>query len=302
MDNNRTINILLIEDCRADCCLMEGMLKDSDILHFDIETVSTLSIGTARLSEKKFDVVILDLGLPESSGMDTLKKMLVHNLEVPIIVLTGRDDDQLGMEAVKEGAQDYLSKGQLDKNWLARSIRYAVERHRLLAELHKQSLKDYLTGLNNRRGFFLLAQQHTKLAKRMKRSVLFVIADLDGMKKINDTFGHEAGDQALIKTADILKKTFRDADILGRIGGDEFAVCIMEDDTSTAEVITERLEENIQVANNMKTVPYELSISAGIARFDSDSQNSFEQMLAQADALMYEKKRSRQQYLQTKKF
>jgi diguanylate cyclase (GGDEF)-like protein len=239
--------------------------------------------------------VILDLGLPGSSGTDTLKQILVHNLEVPIIVLTGKDDDLLGMEAMREGAQDYLSRGQLDRNLLARSLRYAIERHRLLAELHKQSLQDYLTGITNRRGFFLLAQQQIKLAKRMKRPVLLVVADLDGMKKINDTLGHEAGDRALIETAGILRNTFRDSDIIGRIGGDEFAVCIMEDDTSTAEVITKRLEKNIRMANTSRTAPYELSLSAGIARFDPDSGYSFEQMLAQADALMYEKKRAKQQ-------
>jgi len=295
MDKNQNIKILLIEDCHADCCLMEGMLKDSDAVRFELETVSRLSTGLARLAGGKFDVVLLDLGLPDSSGMDTLKKILEHNLEVPIIVLTGQDDDHLGLETIKEGAQDYLSKGQLDKNVLTRSIRYAIERHHLLSELHNLSLKDYLTGLNNRRGYFLLARQQVKLAKRMRRPVLFVVADLDGMKKINDTFGHEAGDQALIETAGILKKTFRDADIIGRIGGDEFAVCIMEDDTSTAEAITVRMEENVRIANSATTSPYELSISAGIARFDYASQTSFEQMLAQADGLMYEKKRTRQQ-------
>jgi len=295
MDKNQNIKILLIEDCHADCCLMEGMLKDSDAVRFELETVSRLSTGLARLAGGKFDVVLLDLGLPDSSGMDTLKKILEHNLEVPIIVLTGQDDDHLGLETIKEGAQDYLSKGQLDKNVLTRSIRYAIERHHLLSELHNLSLKDYLTGLNNRRGYFLLARQQVKLAKRMRRPVLFVVADLDGMKKINDTFGHEAGDQALIETAGILKKTFRDADIIGRIGGDEFAVCIMEDDTSTAEAITARLEENIRIANNTTTSSYKLSISEGIARFEASSQGSFEQMLAQADGLMYKKKRTRQQ-------
>jgi diguanylate cyclase (GGDEF)-like protein len=295
VDKNQNINVLLIEDCHADCCLIEGMLKDSEAVRFGVETVNRLSTGLARLAGSKFDVLLLDLGLQESNGIDTLKKILVHNLEVPIIVLTGQDDDHWGLEAIKEGAQDYLSKGQLDKNVLTRSIRYAVERHHLLAELHNQSLKDYLTGLHNRRGFFLLAQQHVKLAKRMRRPVLFVVADLDGMKKINDTFGHEAGDQALIETAGILKKTFRDADIIGRFGGDEFAVCIMEDDTSTAEAITKRLEENIRISNNTTTSPYKLSISEGIARFDFASETSFEQMLAQADGLMYKKKRTRQQ-------
>lgn len=272
------------------------MIKDSDTIHFRIETTRNLSLGLALLAEKKFDVVILDLGLPGSSGMDTLKKFLVHNLAVPIIVLTGEDDDQLGMEAIREGAQDYLSKGQLDKNLLARSLRYAVERHRLLAELHRQSLQDYLTSLMNRRGFFLLAQQHVKLAKRIKKPVLVVVADLDGMKRINDTLGHEAGDQALIETAEVLKKTFRDSDILGRIGGDEFAACIIEDDTSTAEAITGRLAENTRMTNRSRTAPYRLSISAGIARFNPDSEYSFEQMLAEADTLMYIEKRSKQSH------
>jgi diguanylate cyclase (GGDEF)-like protein len=148
--------------------------------------------------------------------------------------------------------------------------------------------------LHNRRGFFLLAQQQIKLAARMMRPVLIVVADLDGMKEINDTLGHEAGDRTLIETAGIMKKTFRDSDIIGRIGGDEFAVCIIEDDSSTAETITKRLEENIRIFNSTRTTPYELSISAGIARFEAVSQASFDEMLAQADKLMYEKKRSRQ--------
>ncbi len=288
-----TIHILLILDCREDCCLMEGMLQDSAGIHFEIETVHSLTEGTARLAEKAFHVVILDLGLPESSGIESLKKILGHTLEVPIVVLTGHDDDELGVAAIKEGAQDYLSKAQLDRNTLLRSIRYSIERHRLLAELHRQSLEDYLTGLNNRRGFFLLAQQHAKLAKRMKRALLIMIADLDGMKKINDTFGHEAGDRALVEIATVLKNTFRDADITARIGGDEFAVCIIDDDTSTADVVIARLNDNIRSANTRAKLPYRLSLSVGVARFGPDAETTFDEMLAQADALMYEEKRSK---------
>ncbi len=166
--------------------------------------------------------------------------------------------------------------------------------NRMMAELRSLSLVDHLTGLYNRRGFLFLAQQQVKIADRMKRGMLLLFADLDDMKRINDTLGHREGDLALIETATILRDTFREADIIARIGGDEFAIITIEARKDSADILTIRLQENLDARNAKGGRPYKLSISVGIARYDAERPCSIEELLAQADTLMYKQKQSRQ--------
>ncbi len=156
------------------------------------------------------------------------------------------------------------------------------------------SLRDELTGLYNRRGFFTLAQQQMKLAKRKKKGLLLVVADLDGLKQINDTFGHKEGDMALIETANILKETFRESDVIGRTGGDEFAVIVIEDSKDSADILAARLQENLKACNRKENRRYSLSISIGIVRCNPGYPCSIDELLAQADKLMYKQKRGKQ--------
>jgi diguanylate cyclase (GGDEF)-like protein len=166
----------------------------------------------------------------------------------------------------------------------------------LREELKKLSLTNELTGLYNRRGFIALAQQQIKLADRSRmthksRPLLLLFVDLDNLKQINDNFGHKEGDRILIETARILKKTFRDPDIIARIGGDEFAVLAL--DTSEEKIIRERLQKNIDVYNKQGILSYELSLSIGIACYDPENPCTLDDLLSKADALMYENKLSK---------
>ena len=287
------MKILLIEDSSADAKLIAEMLKDTEPPAPDLVHAARLSAGLQRISGESFDALLVDLGLPDSKGIDTLKKVLVQAPEVPIIVMTGLADEVTGIQAMQVGAQDYLVKGSVNGDLLIRSIRYAIERKRLMTELRNLSLLDDLTGLNNRRGFFALAEQQMKLAKRQRRGVLVMLADLDGMKKINDTLGHEKGDLALRDTATILKKTFRGSDVIARIGGDEFAVCIVEDEKSDEDIVTSRLQKSLDKYNNTETRPFTLSLSIGFARCGCGSSCSVDEMLSKADKLMYEQKKSK---------
>jgi diguanylate cyclase (GGDEF)-like protein len=167
--------------------------------------------------------------------------------------------------------------------------------HRKLGELRAMSLIDELTGLNNRRGFLFLAQQHMKIANRTKRGMLVLYADLDRMKEINDRLGHREGDQALIDTAAVLKESFREADIIARIGGDEFAVIAIEAGKDSAEILEARLRDNFDARNARGDRRYTLAISVGIARYDPDSPCSLDELLARADASMYEQKHGKHQ-------
>jgi diguanylate cyclase (GGDEF)-like protein len=197
------------------------------------------------------------------------------------------------MGTVQGGAQDYLLKNEVSATELARAVRHAIERHRLLSALRSLSLIDDLTGLYNRRGFADLGEQHLKLARRTARGVTIVFLDLDRFKTINDSLGHHVGDRALIKVADILRATFRRSDIVSRLGGDEFAVLALEASGESAELLIDRLRERFQEFNRTSREPYQLSVSIGMARQEGDMRMRLEDLLATADNAMYEEKRSK---------
>jgi diguanylate cyclase (GGDEF)-like protein len=152
------------------------------------------------------------------------------------------------------------------------------------------SLTDALTGLYNRRGFMTLAEQHLKIANRMKSLVFMLYADLDNLKHINDTFGHQEGDTALKDTAKILRETFREADIVSRIGGDEFVVMPLGDSEKGIESVNSRLQNNLDLRNGKKDSRYSLSLSIGVAHYDPARPVTPEELLLQGDKLMYEQK------------
>lgn len=157
--------------------------------------------------------------------------------------------------------------------------------------LRTLSLADELTGLYNRRGFFTLAEQQLKIAKRMKKKMLLLFVDLDDLKLINDTHGHSEGDLALIEIANTLKKIFRESDLIARIGGDEFAVLVTETEGSNAETLAARLLEGLRAYNAKKSRGYNLSISIGISRYDPENPCTIDELLSLADKLMYKQKK-----------
>jgi len=160
-------------------------------------------------------------------------------------------------------------------------------------ELRHLALTDELTCLYNRRGFFAAAVQQLKLASRQAQSLLLLYCDVDGLKKINDSYGHQEGDLALIRAADALERTFRDSDIVARLGGDEFVVLALEASGQTREVLLRRLEKCVKKSNAGES-RYELSLSVGVARFNPKRTITLGDLMAQADKAMYEKKRSHQ--------
>jgi diguanylate cyclase (GGDEF)-like protein len=178
---------------------------------------------------------------------------------------------------------------------LMRAVQCAVKQYMLQAELGSLALSDELTGVYNRRGFLALAERQLKLGRRSGRAILVFFADVDGLKQINDKFGHKEGDLALVHAAQVLEKTFRDSDIVARFGGDEFAVLALEVSGHSESTIRARLEQNLHELNAQQS-RYTLSISLGAMRFDPRSPKSpasIEQLMIQADEAMYEEKRLR---------
>lgn len=171
-----------------------------------------------------------------------------------------------------------------------------TERKNYEAQLHHMSITDELTGLFNRRGFITLADKQLKMAHRCNKDAFLIYADFDNMKWINDTHGHPVGDQALVETAVILNNTFRQADLIGRVGGDEFIVLMNEPkERQGEEVVLERLASEIAKANSQPDRNYQILLSIGTVRYDHSEQTTIDELMSKADLLMYENKKRKKE-------
>jgi two-component system, cell cycle response regulator len=156
-----------------------------------------------------------------------------------------------------------------------------LRHNRIQAELDSESMVDELTGLYNKQGFWSIAQQLVKLAARSKREVLLVFADLKGLRKINETFGDDAGDLALVKTADLLQETFRKSDVISYLGGETFVVITIETRKDSGEIIANRLREKVDKYNTA-TLEHKLSLSVNVQSLDPE-RISIEEIIAKAE-------------------
>ena len=201
------LQVLLIEDNPGDCRLIQELLKDSKLINFNLVCAGSLGNGFVQLQSGKFDVVLLDLSLPDSFGLETLISVRRNKPDVTVIVMTGTDDEALGLQATQAGAQDYLVKGRVSSWLLIRSIRYAIERKRFEARLEYMATHDDLTGLPNRQMFNYTLGLALERSRRVQHShlsgskVAVMLLDLDNFKQINDTFGHLEGDKLLSAVA-----------------------------------------------------------------------------------------------------
>ena len=288
-----TIKMLLIEDNPGDVRLIRVALAEIAELKFEFSHSETLVQAFEFLAKNKPDIILLDLGLPDSQGLETVRRTRAAATEAPLVVLTVLDDGDLAVRSLREGAQDYLVKAQIDGGLLWHAMRYAMERQRVQLGLLNLALIDDLTGLSNRRGFLALAEHHMKLAYRTGKPFLVAFIDLDGMKQINDTFGHQEGNRALVDTSNILRDSFRHSDILARMGGDEFATLIADAAEDSIATVINRVQEKLRCWNGDPNRRYPLSLSLGVVPGDAAQLSHLETLLDRADAVMYEEKQSK---------
>ncbi len=170
---------------------------------------------------------------------------------------------------------------------------YIAELRVMEKTLNKEVITDDLTGLLNRRGLFTIAEKECYLANRNDFDLSFIFMDVDGLKTINDKFGHKAGDEALMDIAGILCNSFRSSDVIGRIGGDEFTVIVTGVPEANYEAVTKRLQKNIDIHNEKSDRPYKLSVSMGITQYSHEHPCSIEELYTIADKMMYEQKRKK---------
>ncbi len=287
------LSILIVEDDPDDLVFLTTSLQklQSKGIEPHLKITATLEEAIKALNEREYNIIITDLYLPDSKGITTFIEIQKRADAVPIIIVGKAAEEELIREAVKLGAQDYIPKADLNINLLSRIIHHAIERHRLHESLKALSFTDELTGLYNRRGFITLIEQQMSLARRMKKGFYLFLIDLDYLKQINDTYGHLMGDRALIDTAQCLRFSFRHHDIIGRIGGDEFAVVAINATFENGDHLKEHMHEKVRQYNQHIHDPYQLSFSIGKAYYDGIQEISLDGLLQKADNELYREKR-----------
>jgi two-component system, cell cycle response regulator len=291
--NKRNINVLLIEDQVNDARLIKEFLSIEPHINFLVDWAVSIEKGLELLSFKPFDVILINISINGSKGLNALNRVYSLVPELPILIMTGVNNEPVGIKAVQKGAQDYLVKESISRNLLVKAITYSIERSQLQRELMIMAHMDELTGLYNRRGFLALAQQQLKIASRTNRGTLLFFIDIDGMKLINDNFGHKSGDKALIETSKILRQSFRESDIIARIGGDEFVVMAIEINDAFFDTIIKRINEKVELFNKRTSNHFIISLSIGVTHINIQSTASIEELIAAADSAMYIQKKEK---------
>ncbi len=260
--NGTVIRILLV--CEAHGARrVRGLLETNGSPRFQIEHVAGFDFAAGRLSSDDVDVLLLVMGSKRQRNA-ILQAARASAPDKPLVILSDEEDEALALEALQQGAQDFLASEHLDRAALARSLRYSIERHRLQEALQTLSLIDDLTGLHNRRGFLALAEQHLRMILR-KGAALLVYVDLDDLKLINDRYGHLEGNRALIVTSNVLRACFRQSDILARVGGDEFCVLMTDAGRDSEQQVRKRIQQRVESIDAMNSSRFRISLSVGIA-------------------------------------
>ncbi len=295
--HNKNTRILLIEDNPGDIRLVREALAETGVTHFDLVTEIDLASGLAVLAAQHIDAILLDLSLPDTTGFDTFINLHEKAPQVPIILLTGADDDAQAAQAVRMGAQDYLVKGQVGGREITRAIRYAIERKRLEERLQFLATHDDLTGLPNRRLFHDRMERAIEHSRRFQKEtqgkwgLAVALLDLDSFKSVNDTLGHVQGDLLLQAVADRLERSTRKSDTLARMGGDEFTM-IYENvaGRQAAEILARKIQAVFSSPFQLGENLLDITASIGISLYPSDGEDG-ETLLRQADIAMYRAKR-----------
>ncbi len=288
----RTPLLLLVEDDPGDALIVEEMLTGLFLGEYVLRRAQTLCEGRVIASEQEPACVLLDLGLPDGRGSEVIEAIKDAAPSVPIVILTGWADEQAAMQMVQRGAQDYLVKGTVEADTLARAIRYAIERKRLEQQLTRMALHDPLTGLPNRALFLDRLQVALAKSSRTEAKIAVLFLDLDHFKEINDNLGHAAGDELLRQVSGRLTRSLREGDTAARFGGDEFTLlCEGIDCAEMAKDIALRLEAIMREAFLLDGRPVHITPSVGVAVSLSGSDRP-EDLIRDADASMYQAKQS----------
>ncbi len=297
------IRILLIEDSEAEAHLAQYNLTKASIRNYRVDWAPSAEEALERIQAESYDVALVDQRLDGITGLEFLAIVQKMDHELPCIVLTGDPDPNTDLKAMELGAVDYLTKDDLTPALLERSIRYAISRADSERRLKRAIRRDALTGVHNRTSLFEQLESSIERYQRTERALALLVLDLNGFKNVNDTMGHQAGDQLLKAVAERIVDAVRPYDGVARIGGDEFVVLVDDlpihdpsgaDESSVASMLLDlakRIQGRIAIPINIQAQSLVISGSIGIAYCPRHGVTA-QSLLNAADQAMYRSKRS----------
>lgn len=297
--NNPLIQVLLIEDNPADALLLREAVREDALSSFHFTVTESLTSALEVLRQEQFDIILLDLGLPDSQGLKSFETVHGAFPGIPVVVLSGSADQRMALEAVQSGAQDYLVKGPTGWEIASRAMRYAIERKRMEERLQFMATHDTLTGLPNRQLFHDRLAHAIKLSRRLssqkneKWELAVMLLDLDNFKTANDKYGHPQGDLLLKSVTERLNQCVRESDTVARMGGDEFTL-IFENVSGTddAGLLARKVLAVFDLPFELAGNEFQVTASVGISLYPRDGLDA-ETLLTRADIAMYRAKKAK---------
>jgi diguanylate cyclase (GGDEF)-like protein len=286
----KTLRVLVVEDNEGDARLLRETFGKENPDSFEMTHVLTMREAVIHLAKGKADIVLLDLGLPDSYGLESVRQVHAAAPDIPIIVLTHLNDEALASEAMKAGARDYLIKGQVENRALPRALRHAIESHRIQAETEFMARHDSVTNLPNRLVLNDRISQAIRLTRRRETVTAVIFLDLDRFKYINDSLGHAIGDQLLQSVSQRLLANVRDSDTVTRQGGDEFVILLSEiAQTGDAAISAAKLLRSLVAPHFIAGHELHIDGSIGISVHPVDGGDA-ETLIKNAETAMYHAK------------
>lgn len=293
---DQCIYVLSIEDSDQDFINIQTALKEIDSIH--LIRARNFNEAQEALEQGHIDVILLDYLLPDGNGLNFMRNIKTFRKDIPFIVITGHGDEIIASRFIQEGALDYFPKRMISTKSLSRSISNTLEKARLQREviqaqkrLAEMSTKDGLTSLYNRRYFMEALEKEIARARRLKTELVLCMLDLDYFKKVNDTYGHPAGDMVLTEIARLLRESIRLNDYSCRYGGEEFTVILPNTSLKRARAVCERFRELVAGHSfRYNSEQFRITISIGLSHYNGISDQSVIEMVSAADQALYKAK------------
>lgn len=287
------LRILLVEDNMDDAALFRASLSMTTEHPAVVDQANTLGSAFEALGRGRYDVVVQDLNLPDTQGLDGFQELRRLFPTMPVVVLTGTADRDLGLQAVRAGAQDFLVKGTFNSELLARALRYAIERKALLERIEYEATHDVLTGLFNRQKVMSDLENARLRAVRYGERLSICICDIDNFKRINDTYGHLAGDAVLRACGEAIQKELRTTDFVGRYGGDEFLVAFVHTNAGDSRNAVDRIRRRLDGVSipAPNGTSFTFTVTFGLADVRG-KEMPLTELMASADEALYHGKTS----------
>ena len=277
--------ILLVDDSKENINILLSLLNKYDVI------VALSGEKALKMVQKhKVDIILLDIVMPHMDGYEVCKilKSNEKSKEIPILFITANTDGASIEKAFNVGGNDYISKPFKSVEIIAR-IKMHLKLSETLDRLEYMAMRDFLTGIYNRRKFFEVGEK----VFAQSTQLYAIMIDIDRFKKVNDTYGHPFGDQVIQEVVKVLENIVSDDTILGRMGGEEFAILCRVLSADKLETITEKMRSSVAKLNlNYKDEKVKVTISIGIAQKDSQkyTNDTLDMLLCKADEALYKAK------------